>query len=177
MSTVRIRPGSPIKPAPEQAWTGQLRVVCDRCGVAMGSKACLPANDGKVSHSKCPACVAAFLRELEAVPAGARELRADEVARVCGVAVERLGVLCPRRVAWGVEALTDLVGLLAVSGEGAASARLMAWLVSEAGNFTAGCGAPESVAVKRAALRTSTVPARELSGRRGWWHRWEGEHS
>lgn len=159
------------------AYTGTLRVVCDRCGVGMGTKPCLPENDGKVSHSKCPACVAVFLQELESFPSAPRKLGAAELAKVCGMAEGRLVELCPHQVLWGVEALTDLVGLLAVSGEKSGAARLMRWLVAGSDEFTAGCGAPESDSVARFAHRTSPMPARESAQKRSWWHRWEGEHA
>ena len=38
-------------------FTGRLLVKCCVCGVSMGSKPCLPKNDGKVSHGYCAACM------------------------------------------------------------------------------------------------------------------------
>ena len=177
MRTVRVRPGCLDRPAPERAFTGALRVVCDRCGVSMGTKPSLAEHDGKVSHSKCPACVAVFLQEVETLPAAPRVLRAPELATICGLAERRLEELCPRQVSWGVEALTDLVGLLAVSGETAGAARLMTWLAGVPVAFTAGCRPPEDVAVKRAAPLTSPVPERGRAHKQGWAQRWEAEHA
>jgi len=39
-------------------WTGRLLRVCCYCQADMGTKPCLPSQDGETSHGICPDCFA-----------------------------------------------------------------------------------------------------------------------
>ena len=144
--------------APAVAWTGKMRIVCDKCAAPMGEKACPREQNGLVSHSKCPACAELFLREID----GATLLLSDGALEgVCALPFRRIAAVGGISGPWDLSALTGLVGALAVSGESVAAGRLMRWLVAQ-GN------APEKCAA-------APVPAAGVN--RSWWHRWEGEHA
>ena len=45
-------------------WTGTMKRICMSCGTQYGTKPCLPAHDGKLTHGFCPECHVKAMDEL-----------------------------------------------------------------------------------------------------------------